>query len=152
MSFLSTFLICLFFSRFVFHLGCKFFLYFSLLVCLYNDPPFTPSTPNLPYQGSRGFMSEIRNVKFRTLTLRQSKLDNVDDQGIISLLFPIDLPTFLILGFVVMKVKRVNFRSWVFNCTAGLESRYTRLPIPLDSPGKNCIPVGLIIHSLKKKS
>ena len=70
-------------------------------------------------------------------------MNNVDDQRIIYLLFPIDLPTFLVLGFGVMKVKRVNFRSWVFNRTVELESRYTRPPIPVDSLGKNCIPVGL---------
>ena len=86
------------------------------------------------------------------LTLRQSKLNKVDDQRIIFLLFQINLPTFLILGFGVMKVKRVNFRSWVFNCTVGLETRYTRPLIPVDSPGKNCIPVGLIKHSLTWKS
>ena len=79
-------------------------------------------------------------------------MNNVDDQHINSLLFPIDLPAFLVLGFVVMKVKTGNFRSWVFNCTVGLETRYTRPPIPVDSPGKKCIPVGFIKHSLKKKS
>ena len=73
-------------------------------------------------------------------------MNNVDDQHINSLLFPIDLPIDFVLGFVVMKVKRGNFRSWVFNCTVGLETRYTRPLIPVDSPGKNCIPVGLIKH------
>ena len=143
----SSFLICLFLSWFVFQLGYKFFLYFSLLVYPYNDPPFTPLTPNLPYQGSRGSLgNKLINVKFRTLTLRQSKLNKVDDQRIIFLLFRNNLPTFLILGFGVMKVKRVNFRSWVFNCTVGLETRYTRPLIPVDSPGKTYIPVGLIKH------
>ena len=153
MSFVSSFRISLFLTWFVFQLGCKFFLDFSLLVYPYNDPPFTPLTPNLPYQGSRGSLgNKLINVKFRTITLRQSKLNKVDDQRIIFLLFRINLPTFLILGFVVMKVKRVNFRSWVFNYTVGLETRYTRPLIPVDSPGKNCIPVGLIKHSVKKKS
>ena len=80
-------------------------------------------------------------------------MNNVDDQAIICLLFPIDFPTFLVLGFVVMKVKRGNFRSWVFNCTVGLETKFNRPLIPVDSlHGKNCIPVGLIKHPLKKKS
>ena len=107
---MSSFLIYLFLTDMVcLQLGCKFFLYFSLLVYPYNDPPFTPLTPNLPYQGSRGSLgNKLRNVKFRTLTLRQSKLNNVDDQRIIFLLFRINLPTFLILGFGVMKVKRVK--------------------------------------------
>ena len=138
----------------VFNLGCKFFLYFSLYVCLYNDPPFTPPKPKPSLSRKPWFYvgNKLRNVKFRTLTLRQREMNNVDDQRIISLLFPIDLPTFLVLEFVVMKVKRGNCRSLVFNCTVELETRYTRPPIPVDSLGKNCIPVGLIKHSLKKKS
>ena len=102
-SFVSSFLICLFFLADCFPPWIQ--------VCLYNDPPFTPSTSNLPYQGIRGSMSEI---SVRTLTLLQSELNIVDDQRILCLLFPIDLPTFLILRFVVMKLKRVNFGSWVF--------------------------------------
>jgi len=102
--------------------------------------------PSLPRKPWFYVENKLRNVKFRTLTFRQREMNNVDEQRIICLLFPIDLPTFPILGFVVMKVKRGNFRSWVFNCTVGLETRYTRPPIPVDSPGKNCIPVGLIKH------
>ena len=49
-SFVSNFafLICLFFSRFVFHLGCKCFLYLYLWVCLYNDPPLTTEPQHFP--------------------------------------------------------------------------------------------------------
>ena len=81
MSFNSIFLICLFFPRFVFHFKPKFSLYFSLVVCVYNDPPFTPSTsalfhePSLPKTLWFSVGDKLINVKFRTLTLRHSELN-----------------------------------------------------------------------------
>ena len=81
MSFNSSFLICLFFPRFVFHFRRKFSLYFSLVVCIYNDPPFTPSTSALFHELSLpktlwfSVGDKLINVKFQTLTLRQSELN-----------------------------------------------------------------------------
>ena len=53
--------------------------------------------------------NKLRNVKFRTLTFRQREMNNVDEQCIICLLFPIDLPTFLILGICCYESEKGKF-------------------------------------------